>query len=120
MPNFCYILYNDKNKKTYNGYTNNLERRIRQHNCEIKGGARYTTNAIGRDNISWKYLAVVECPEDMSKSDVLALEWMVKYPTRKRPRPKEFNGPQGRLAGLNLALIYERWAGKDFKVVTYI
>lgn len=116
MPNYCYILYNETNNKTYNGYTNNLERRLRQHNGEIKGGARYTTC---RDNIQWKYLAIVECPEDMTKSDVLALEWMIKYPTRQRPRPKEFGGPEGRIKGLELALQYERWVDKQFKVILY-
>ena len=33
----CYILYN-QNGLTYNGYTVNFKRRIRQHNGEIKGG----------------------------------------------------------------------------------
>ena len=28
--NYCYILYNDNNNKTYNGYTVNPTRRIRQ------------------------------------------------------------------------------------------
>ena len=34
-----YLLVNDKCNNTYVGITNNLERRIRQHNGEIKGGA---------------------------------------------------------------------------------
>ena len=37
----CYIL--KCNNYTYNGCTNNFKRRIRQHNGEIKGGARCTS-----------------------------------------------------------------------------
>ena len=45
MINWClYLLENSVNKKTYLGVTNNINRRIRQHNCEIKGGAKYTSN----------------------------------------------------------------------------
>ena len=43
--NFVYIIrgINDKNKiKYYIGYTNNPIRRIRQHNCELVGGAKAT------------------------------------------------------------------------------
>ena len=37
-----YLLENTENTKTYLGITNNLERRIRQHNRELAGGAKYT------------------------------------------------------------------------------
>ena len=33
---YCYIIAN-ANDRTYNGYTNNLTRRLRQHNGDIKG-----------------------------------------------------------------------------------
>ena len=36
----CYIL--KSGNRTYNGSTNNMRRRLRQHNGEIKGGAKYT------------------------------------------------------------------------------
>lgn len=40
----CYMLVSSVNpRRTYVGCTNNMKRRIRQHNGEIKGGARYTT-----------------------------------------------------------------------------
>ena len=37
-----YLLYNARHNKTYIGITTNLERRIRQHNGFIKGGAKAT------------------------------------------------------------------------------
>ena len=43
MDYYCYFLYNVSNKKNYIGITNNVTRRLRQHNKEIKGGAKYTT-----------------------------------------------------------------------------
>lgn len=42
LPFHCYFIQNAANTKTYIGSTNNFPRRIRQHNGEICGGARYT------------------------------------------------------------------------------
>ena len=47
-----YLLVNTDNNRTYVGITNNSTRRLRQHNSEIKGGARYTTSQKG--NGEWK------------------------------------------------------------------
>ena len=50
-----YLLINTSNinNYTYLGITNNSIRRLRQHNGEIKGGAKYTHSFKG-DGI-WKY-----------------------------------------------------------------
>mgnify|MGYP003988566443 CR=1 FL=1 len=48
---FNYIIF-DK-IKTYVGSTVNLNRRIRQQNCEIKGGAKYTRGG------NWQYYCVI-------------------------------------------------------------
>jgi predicted GIY-YIG superfamily endonuclease len=38
----CYILKSKVNGRRYIGVTNDVERRLRQHNGEIKGGAKST------------------------------------------------------------------------------
>lgn len=73
----CYILISEVSNKTYVGITNNLERRIRQHNGECCGGAKYTTQ--GRP---WRIYGYVEgFGED--KSLVLKFEWRWKYLSRR-------------------------------------
>jgi predicted GIY-YIG superfamily endonuclease len=95
---FCYIIGNEGDK-TYNGYTTNLNRRLRQHNGEICGGARAT-----RNRGPWRYVAILTSPGWKDTSTAMKHEWTIKYPTRKRPRPKEFNGVTGRIASLVYAV----------------
>jgi len=90
---YCYIITDGK--RTYNGYTVNLSRRIRQHNGEIKGGAKATKCTQG----VWSYIAVLTCP-DWTAVRAMQHEWTIKYPTRRRPRPKEYQGPMGRIMSL--------------------
>tara|TARA_B100001248_G_scaffold262234_1_gene256867 strand:+ start:328 stop:657 length:330 start_codon:yes stop_codon:yes gene_type:complete len=68
-----YLLKNTENNRTYVGITNNLERRIRQHNGEIKGGAKYTHNFKG--NGEWQYHLHIS---GLTKSESLSLERSVK------------------------------------------
>jgi predicted GIY-YIG superfamily endonuclease len=111
MQNYCYILANAPDN-TYNGYTNNLQRRIRQHNSEIKGGARCTS---GRG--PWEYLAIITSNDEaFTKQRALSLEWHIKYPTNKRPRPRQYNGALGRLASLPLVLENPKFADLHFTV----
>jgi len=116
--NYCYILYNDVNNATYNGYTIDLARRLRQHNSQIKGGARMTTRAVGK-GIAWKYLCVVVCNDvRFDKHMALSLEWWIKKPhglVRGR-RPAQYCGAAGRLLGLAKALQLEKFAGLPFVV----
>jgi len=68
-----YLLENTENTKTYLGITNNLERRIRQHNRELVGGAKYTTAFKG--NGIWKYHLYIS---NLTKSESLSIERSVK------------------------------------------
>lgn len=113
--NYCYILFNERTNCTYNGYTTDLQRRLRQHNKEIKGGARYTTSRIDRVG-RWQFLAHITTPSEESlsttftKRTALSLEWHIRYPTNKRPRPKQYNGPLGRIQSLPLAINNPKFA----------
>ena len=80
--------------RTYNGYTVDLRHRLRQHNGEIKGGAFATKNRG-----PWEFIAVMTCLE-WTNVRAMKVEWLIRYPTRKKPRPTEFSGPQGRINGL--------------------
>jgi len=76
--NFVYIIkgINDKNKtKYYIGYTNNPKRRIRQHNCELVGGAKATKG------YKWKYCGLITNFRDNIEG--LQLEWRLKHSTKK-------------------------------------
>ncbi len=64
-----YILKSDN--YSYVGMTNNFERRIRQHNKEIKGGARYTSK---REN--WYPICIIDGFPDMKSA--CQCEWRVK------------------------------------------
>ena len=94
MGYYCYIITNEQDR-TYNGYTVNLNRRLRQHNGEIKGGAKAT-----RGRGPWSFLAVITSDCWDCVSTAMQHEWSIKYPTRRRPRPKEYNGAVGRLRSL--------------------
>jgi len=71
MVHFVYILKEIDGKRTYVGYTTNLERRLRQHNGEIKGGAKYTR---GRQWEYWGYLQGF--PDNIH---ALQCEWKIKH-----------------------------------------
>ena len=62
--------------KTYVGVTNCLKRRIRQHNGELKGGARYTKRFK-----PWSFAAVFQF---RSRTDALKVEWRVKHLRSKK------------------------------------
>lgn len=62
----CYLIF--RANCTYVGITNNLKRRLRQHNGEIKGGAKYTTSR----GPGWKIFCTIY-PFD-SKSEVMSFE----------------------------------------------
>jgi predicted GIY-YIG superfamily endonuclease len=97
---FCYFLGQPDNwqGETYNGYTVNLERRLRQHNGEIKGGA-FATTKKGKD--AWKFISVITSSEWKDVSRAMQCEWQCRYPTRKKPRPRCYAGASGRINSLS-------------------
>ena len=79
MSFFVYILLSTDNC-TYVGATVDLERRLRQHNKEIKGGAISTRAKVSNGQI-WVRVAHVENFPDWQAA--LQFEWRWKQLTRK-------------------------------------
>lgn len=76
---YCvYLLINTNNNKTYIGITNNINRRIRQHNGDLVGGAKYTTN--NKNDGKWLYYGFIN---NLSKNISLSLEKKIKIKSRK-------------------------------------
>lgn len=74
----CYLLTCNRQRRTYIGMTNNFTRRIRQHNGELAGGARATSNPYNRP---WTLAATVHNFRD--KIHAMQFEWRWK---KSRPR----------------------------------
>jgi predicted GIY-YIG superfamily endonuclease len=112
---YCYILYNDQNNKTYVGYTVDPMRRLRQHNGEIVGGARYTS----RQQVIWKHLCIITCTSQLfDNHKALSLEWHLKHPNCKRKTSTNFYGPRGKLTGVALVLTHAKFVELD--IIVYI
>ena len=75
---YCYMLYTDG--ATYIGATVDVDRRLRQHNKEIKGGARRTGIKVGQ-GLSWLRSCYVTLPDWKS---ALQFEWRWKQLGRTR------------------------------------
>ena len=108
---YCYLLRNHHKphiNRTYNGYTVNPAKRIRQHNQEIKGGAKYTK--IWGEKTWEIYCLITGFPDH---HNALQCEWRIKHPAPKRTRPQRYNSPEGRIIGLNEILKLDRWTGSS-------
>ena len=98
-----YILKSDN--YSYVGMTNDFSRRYRQHNKEIKGGAKYTSKREG-----WYPICIID--GFLTMKEACQCEWAVKH-SRKI---KGFDGPLRRVLNLNLLLTKERWTSKSPKI----
>ena len=102
MNYYVYLLKNTHNNRTYLGITNNLERRLRQHNDEIKGGAKYTISK----GPGWKHICLV-CGF-RNKIEALQFEWAVKHAP-----PRNKGGIKCRIKKLYDTFRKERWTSKS-------
>lgn len=74
MSYYCYLLYTNK-KHTYIGATIDIDHRLRQHNGELVGGAKYTKIQI-KNGLSWNRICyLTNIPEWRS---ALQIEWKWK------------------------------------------
>jgi predicted GIY-YIG superfamily endonuclease len=107
--NYCYIIKTKPNKtniiKTYIGYTVDPCRRLKQHNCLLKGGAKRTTAVSNVNNDAWDFLAIITSnDEKFTKNLALSIEWNLKCPLGKKKRDAKYNGINGKINSILLVL----------------
>lgn len=103
---WCYILRNTKDEYknyTYCGFTTNPKRRLRQHNEEIKGGAK-ATKGKGQ---SWEFMMLMTGFKN--NNNALSCEWRLKHPNGTRRKGKEYSKVLGRIKGINEVLKQDVW-----------
>jgi predicted GIY-YIG superfamily endonuclease len=115
-PWTCYALTSKDKTRSYTGQTNNFSKRLRQHNGEISGGARYT-----KTKTSWSPLFRVT--QFKTLRAVLQFEIAMKkrkVPSRFDPLKKHYTkGPKGRVRQLEYILSLGRLNGEKESVFTF-
>tara|TARA_Y100000992_G_C21260681_1_gene491115 strand:- start:42 stop:470 length:429 start_codon:yes stop_codon:yes gene_type:complete len=92
----CYII---KNKYcTYVGVSNDVDKRLRAHNGEIKGGAKYTTS-VGK---GWEHICLISGFK--TKIESMQFEWALKHVS-----PRNAGGIENRIKKLITLLNREKW-----------
>lgn len=71
----CYLLFHEPKQKVYTGITNQLQRRLRQHNGALVGGSKYTARFR-----PWRIVCYITGFQN--HREVLRYEWRCK---RARP-----------------------------------
>ncbi|KAJ7949253.1 Structure-specific endonuclease subunit slx1 [Quillaja saponaria] len=89
--------------KTYVGVTTNFSRRLKQHNGELKGGAK--ASRAGRP---WICACIVCGFTDRSEACEFESKW--KYVSRKSPREKENDDSSKKMDDASLPLLRHRQA----------
>lgn len=101
---FCYLIESDEGY-TYNGMTNNISRRLRQHNGQLKGGAFKTQKGT-----RWQYKALLTGFED--QINCLQCEWRIKYPFGKHRSASKPRKMSQRIRALAQVLCLPKWTRK--------
>jgi structure-specific endonuclease subunit SLX1 len=99
---YVYLLLSTNNN-TYVGATIDVNRRLRQHNGEIKGGAKATTSKVSRGETWRRVCYISEFPDWPS---ALQFEWRWKQLSRKIKNRK--SPLQKRMQALNELLSLEK------------
>ena len=109
MSFFVYFIQST-NGSTYIGATVDLDKRIRQHNKEIKGGATATSIKVLQGEI-WSYLCYVE--NFPSWNEALKFEWRWKQISRQIQKSKSSQKPiERRLEALDKLLKLDKPTSK--------
>lgn len=105
-PSFVYLL-ESSDGATYVGATVDVDRRLRQHNKEIKGGAHATGSRVAKGEI-WSRICYVEGFPNWTAA--LQFEWRWKQLSRKLPA--KMNPLERRMQALKELLGLERPTSK--------
>ena len=111
---YVYLLLSTSNKNTYVGATIDVNRRLRQHNREIKGGAKATTSRVSKGE-SWRRICYISGFPDWSSA--LQFEWRWKQISRKIKQNKPL---EKRMEALNLLLSLEKSTTKAIPFSNWI
>ena len=96
----CYIIKNKNH--TYVGVSNDVHKRLRAHNKEITGGAKYTTG-VGS---GWEHICIIH--GFRTKRESMQFEWALKHVP-----PRNAGGIKNRLKKLFILLNKPRWTSKS-------
>jgi predicted GIY-YIG superfamily endonuclease len=77
---FVYVLTSHASRRPYIGKTNDLERRLRQHNGELVGGAKRTHRKNTNTDQWVRQLHLLGFPDERA---ALQFEWRMQYDVRK-------------------------------------
>ena len=100
---FVYLLVSNNN--TYVGATVDVNRRLRQHNGEIKGGAKATKRIVNKGR-QWSRVCYVSGFPTWKCA--LQFEWKWKNIARKLPKFPKTNSLQKKLEALNILLASDK------------
>jgi structure-specific endonuclease subunit SLX1 len=111
----CYLLSICNGRQTYVGATVDVERRLRQHNQELVGGARATGMRVAEGNVWERICYITGIPEWRS---ALQIEW--RWKQLGRTRYKYVTHPiQRRLMALKYLLMLEKPTEKSIPYEAY-
>ena len=117
MPYFCYLLRSPGHKgASYIGLCVDPRHRLRQHNGEVKGGARHTAKYA-----PWDHVCIVS--GFLSKTMALMFEWHWQHPARSlvlkeatKGIKHQGKGPTGKLLLLNALMRDKLWSQCELEV----
>jgi predicted GIY-YIG superfamily endonuclease len=122
MSNAYVYLLTSSNNATYVGATIDLERRLRQHNKEIKGGAHATGAKVSNGEIWTRALHIEGFP---NWNAALQFEWRFKQLSRKLPQ--KMYPLERRIKALKMllelerptskAIAYSQWENKPLVII---
>lgn len=109
MDYYCYILKakNPRCARRYVGMTNNIERRLKQHNGLLAGGARYTKRHLTAAG-GWEFAAIIGGFPD--KINCLSCEWRLKHPWSKTKEGRRKRASATIAEAVYHVLGLERWS----------